>query len=687
MAFDPSTFSAEQRRIMHRAGRADGDAERAAAWIAFINSQRTGPGVVYVQDHVPDGSDLTGANMCASIQAAIEAAQDAGIEVVQIPAGDYYMNSTDENFIYNSGTSRQKGITICGAGYEKTQLIYPDEYSGTAFTFKGSPPQSTQFLVGGGMRDMTISVATENEANIGVGIHIEGCINTTFDNVVVRNLTGGIGFKSTKGAPDFTNQYVQFYNFTCAGCGYSFDIKSLVNSQGYGVYSGAARIRDFLIDDVKFSIYGGYMQSSCDIGVEFEAGSDGGCRFVLYDIYWEGINADRVQFKMGTPAVTFNTLEVHGFQNGGDPDIFLDVDTANTCVLDNIYQIGQCNTYVKGRNGAVVHMINSGDPANDPTKFDLDTTTLLKLTCTNNGNTYVGTKHRAVGGFALPEYAEGQEPGAAETGDLIRNTLSVRPRFKGASAWSDLAFASDPSDLTSILAPYAVEIFDPAVFRTRTINTGEVETLVGVLNGTSLSAPTSGQRPAFTAADDYFGGKPSFTCALTGDHFLTGTLATTIPIGSHAGLFVVYRVPGGTNDPANRRAVAVIEKASDHTSAVTVGQSDLNQSNKAYAFVSGAASSQFAVGATGTDAYGHAAYGYADSFVHLARDQEAIATGLTPGVTGSVIDKITIGGVFNSLAYVGCDITVAYVAVLSSTLSADDITKALKAALAKYSLR
>lgn len=687
MAFDPSTFTAEQRRIMHRAGRADGDAERVAAWIAFINSQRTGPGVIYVQDYTPDGSALTGANMCAAIQASITAAQNAGIEIVQIPAGDYYMNAEDENFVYNIGSSRQKGITICGAGYEKTQLVYPDEYAGTAFTFKGSPPEASFFLVGGGMRDLTISVATENEDNTGTGIHIEGCINTTFDNVVIRNLTGGIGFKATRGDPDYTNQYVQFYNFTVAGCGYSYHLRSLVNAQGYGLFSGAARIRDFVIDDVKLSVYGGYMQSSCDIGVEFVAGEDGGCRFVLYDIYWEGINAARIQFKLGTPSLTYNTLEVHGFQNGGEPATFLDVDTANTVVLDNIYLIGNCDTYVKARNGAIVNLINSGDPASEPGKFDLDTASLLKLTASNSGSSYVGAKHRAVSGFALPAYAEGQEPGAGETGDLIRNSASVRPRFRGTSAWKDLAFAEDPADLTSILAPYAVEVFDPSVYRTRTLNSGNVEQLVGVLNGTVLTAPTAGQRPAFTAADDYFGGKPSFTCALTGDKFLTGTLASTIPIGSHAGLFVVYRVPGGTNDPANRRAVAVIEKISDHSSAVTIGQSDLNQSNKAYGFISGASSSQFAVGATGTDAFGHAAYCYADSFVHLARDVEALATGLTPGLTASVIDTITIGGVFNSSVYVGCDITVAYVAVLSSTLGADEITRALKAALAKYSLR
>lgn len=685
MSFDPSAFTAEQRRIMHRAGRADGDAERDAAWIAFLNSQRTGPGIIYVQDNTPDGSALTGANLAASITTSIAAAQAAGIEIVQIPAGNYYMNSSDEIMI--TAADRAHSITICGAGYEKTQLIYPTGYTGTAFFFKNSPPQATSFMVGGGMRDMTISVATEDASTTGTGVQIEGMINGTFDNVVIRNFSGGTGFKSTRGEPDYTNQYVQFYNVTCAGCYYNFNLTSLVNAQAYGLFSGSAQNRDFLIDDVKFSIYGGYMQSACAVGVEFPTGAQGGCRFCMYDIYFEGVNTGRVQFKFAQPANTFNTLEVRGFQQSDAIDKFLDVDFANNVVLSSIYKVNVCTTIVKSRNGANVRLEDAGNPISTPSKFDFDTASLSTFSCFENGIAYTGAKIASATVFSLPGFAEASEPISGLTGDIVYNTTSTRPRFKGTSSWKDLSYSDDPVDLTSIIAPYAVEIFDPGVYRTRSVISSNLDALTGLLNGTTIQAPASGQRPAWSANDDFFGSKPSFTCALTGNHYLSGTLAQTIPIGSHPGVFVVYRVPGGTNDPLNRRVAVTLEKGADHSSMFLIGQSDLNQSNKAYSFATGSNSGEFAVGATGTDAYGHVSYGYSGSFVQLSRDLETVATGLTPGATATVIDKVLIGAAWDTATYVGADITIAYVAILSSSMPADTITKALHAALAKYSLR
>jgi hypothetical protein len=686
MTFDPSTFSAEQRRIMHRAGRGDGDAARDAAWIALLNGQRSGQGVMYCEDHTPDGGALTGANLAASIVAAVNAAKAAGYEVVQIPPGNYYMNATDEILI--SAADRTKGIVIRGAGYEKTQLIYPTGYTGTAFTFKGSPPDSPSFLVGGGIIGLVIACATEDASNTGVGIRIEGCINSTFAESVVRNFTGGTCFKSTRGEPDYTNQYVQFYNFTCAGGYINYDLTSLVNSQGYGVFSGSARHRDFLLDDAKFAIFGGYMQSSPPICMELTG--QGGCEMVLHDVYHEGFPG--TIFKMAMPAVTFNRLEVYSLHLGSSPDIFAEIDANCAFSAHYINRIGTATTILKARNGGNANLVGCGDPVDQPGKFDLDTASRAALVCVSNGSTgvtFTGSKMAADKGFTTPGFATGGEP-TGSTGDVTYNTTDSRLAFKTDSGWKRVGISDDPVDLTSLLEPYAAEIFDPGVYKTRSIVSGNLDALTGLLNGSTVSAPAAGQRPTWTAADDLFGGKPSFTCALTGNHYLQGALATTIAAGAYAGLFVVYAVPGGTDDPVNRRVIAGIEHAADHGSLIIVGQSDLNQSNKVYSFASGTNSGTFAVGATGTDAYGHVAYASnssLDSFVHVYRDVEATATGLTPGVSGSIIDRVTLGGVWDSAAYVGCNITIAYVAVLSSTLSPDTITKVRRAALAKYNLR
>lgn len=94
------------------------------------------------------------------------------------------------------------------------------------------------------------------------------------------------------------------------------------------------------------------------------------------------------------------------------------------------------------------------------------------------------------------------------------------------------------------LAPYAADIF----ISDRRVSMGSdgcVQSWTGVLNGSVLAAPASGQRALFIARHADLGGRPAIGIRATNARTLAGTLAQTIPIGSQFGLLAVYVVPRG----------------------------------------------------------------------------------------------------------------------------------------------
>lgn len=632
---------------------------------------------------------LTNANFAQSLRNAIAAAQAVKGGNVIIPRGEWRPSDSGTEEILVLGAGRDKNVTIRGAGgMDGTILTYPTGYTGTAFKFQGSPPAPDLYW-NGGMRDLTIVCETEDVSNTGIGLHIESCINTQFRNITIRNFTGGTSFKATYALPDYTNQYVQLWNFTAAGGDINYDLDGFINCQGYGVYSTAARTRDWLCRNAKVAVFGGNFQSSCDVC--FETAGDGGNQVALYGFYFEG--SPNTVFKMSPPAVTSSRLEVYGFQLGAAVPLLFDVSEFNNCNAHYVNRVGVATVILKARNNPSVFLVDCGDPVLTPEKFDIDDASKARFVCL--GGVAVATAIQAflrVGadlGITLPGFATGAEPGDAVTGDLVRDTSYDRPSFKASSGgFKRLAYDLDDNALTALLTPYAADIFDPAVARGRTLVSSDLDALIGLLHGSSIAAPTSGQRPAWNASDPYFGGRPSFSCAVSGNLLLKGTLASTIASGSRPALFVVYRATTA-DDGSNRRLAIAAEHGADHTSALSIGQSDLNQSNHAYGLNVGSLGLAWAIGAAGTDVYGHVSYAYsaANGLFSLARDAESVVTGDNPGNSTSVLDTLLLGGAWNSSAYVGCDVTIAYAAMLSAPLDAATQMKALRAALSLYCLR
>lgn len=649
-----------------------------------------------IERHTPGGVALTNANFAQSIRNAIAAAQLVAGGTILLPRGKWRPADVSPEEIVILGTGRDKNVVIAGAGMDETTIEYPTGYSGTAFFFKGSPgsPAASDLYWNGGMRDCTVQCESLDVSNDGVGIRVEACINTQFRNITIRNFVGGTSFKSTSYPPDYTNQYIQLWNFTASGGRVNFDLLSFVNCQGYGVFSTAAQYRDYLIDDSRATFFGGNIQSSPPTCVELAG--NGASQIVFHDFYYEGF-ADNL-FKCASPAVTASRLEVYGFHLGGNPDVLLDVDAFNDVCMHYTNRVGNAVVILKARNGPSVTLIGSGDPVSAPGKFDLDSASLATLVCVSNSTTVcpsmsahtdVTAKRRLIADLAvaLPGFATDSE-GVGVQGDLARDTSRDRPTFRTAAVWQRVAFSLDDDDLSAILAPFAVEIFDPGVYRTRTVIADELDVLLGVMHGSSLAAPASDQRPGFTLSDEFFGGRPSLTCAFTDDHYLIGSLATTVPSSSRAGLFAVYRCLPGTNDASKRRLAIIAEHGSDHANGLGLGQSDLNASNQAYGYISGPGGLGFPVGATGTDGFGHASTIYSIPGASLYyRDDEAISTSIDAGANTSAIDKVALGAGWNGAEYVGCNVVVAYAAVLKQPLDSDTRVRALRAALSRYSLR
>lgn len=635
-----------------------------------------------VERHTPGGAVLGGANLAQAIRNAADAAQGENGGVILIPPGDWEIGDEEIHII---GAGRTKPVAIQGAGMDVTNIILPTGYSGELFFLQGTSPDG--FWFNGGISDLTIQCESEDESNTGTALHTEGCINPQFRNLTIRNLTAGKGWYATRGDPDFTNQYVQGWNVTVAGCGYNYHWRSVVNSQFYGLYSGSARIRDFVCDDVKASIYGGYIQSSPDIAVELDG--EGGCRLVIYDFYYESNNTDMTMFKCNPPSVTYNILEVHGFHLGGGPAIFLDTDGTSTgVVLDQVYSIGQAAKIVKARNGSPITLINSGSPISTPSKFDLDAASAAVLVAVEPGTNYVGGKHYAINAFALPAANENSEPASPTDGDLRYNASSNRPRVRASSTWRDLAYADDSLSLTDLLAPYAADIFDPRMAAKRSVSSGELVSLTGLVAGNVISAPSSGQRPTFTTADDDFAGNASFTCEnASSGKFLGGSLSPTIASNSYPGLFIVGRVvtpKGGSG----RCFLAAIENAG-HTVSMAISADDVNAPGHwGSAWVS--TNVTISVASAGIDTAPHVYACYSDPPQLGAQgvrfDLEALHVD-APGAGGgsaAAIDTLHIGAGWNSSAYEGGDVTIAYLAVLKSVVPVSVMTRAISLARARF---
>jgi hypothetical protein len=165
------------------------------------------------------------------------------------------------------------------------------------------------------------------------------------------------------------------------------------------------------------------------------------------------------------------------------------------------------------------------------------------------------------------------------------------------------------------------EVWDGRAVRKRTVNAGNLEALVGIVNGITLGPVNAAIYPTWTASNAAFNGAPTWN-VLPGAIAAAGALKATmtvgaLPVGSQPGLLCVFRNPSAA-DASNHYQRFVW---TDGTNSTLIGMSD-----------------SVAVGAPGTD----------DSFYFYnqivgqvlgplsSTDTQAIYGGVCPAAGGTI---------------------------------------------------
>lgn len=687
-AFDFSTFTAEARRIAHRSGRGDGDADRAADWVQLIVQMIGGAASTLnefpLAQYTPSNQALTNDNFVQAFDNAVAACIAGGGGKVTIPAGIWDISS--ELRVSTVATAYNSSVVfIEGAGQITTTIRYPDNYSGNGLYLNGGTAPATAAWQWGGVRNLTIQGGVTGVGASGKGLTLNACVGVIFENVTIFNWgqSGGTGVYCR----DFTgaggnSQDLLFVNCDIRTCYNNFDVKAFM-ATFINVKSIQAANRAFLGDNVILNMFGGNFQTNSP--VVFELVGEGGCRILIEGAYWEGIVSQSI-FKLGAPTVAANTVEIKRFISGGVP-IFMDASGPSTDVtLDTIIGAFSASTsFVKARNLDRLTIINpGGDYDTWVGKFDLDTTSRGNMFYRDGGYVRSGGAQFVGTTLNLAGYAQGFEPTASNQA-VVFNTSTSRARVKALGSWNDIALTSDAFTLYDLLSPYAVEIFDFGVSASLTTSITAPTAVVGLQHATSATNGVGGQSPA-VAASQRFRGQYGATCtydaAATTSKFFKGTLATSVAAGARPGVFVVF-APSTTSTAAAQRCPIGLKGASDSFKVDfddgNTGASGLNVYYKAATVALS--------GITTSTIRPHVLYAAATSGgFDYQFDGVTGNTGPSSAVLTAPLTTVTIGCSGDAGDNTGSDVTVLFLAVLNQSVPSQIVDKAQKLAKTLYGI-
>lgn len=688
MSFDFSTFSAEARRIAHRSGRGDGDADRAADWVQLIVNMLGGAVSTLnefpISQYTPGSQALTNGNFVAAFNNAVTACKAGGGGRVTIPAGVWDISEelrvSTEATAYNSTV-----LFIEGAGQISTCIRYPDNYTGNGLYLNGFDAPATAVWQWGGVRNLTIQGGVTGVGASGKGLTLNACVGVIFENVTIFNWgqVGGTGVYCRDFAGGgFNSQDLLFLNCDIRTCYNNFDVKAFM-ATFINVKSIQAVNRAFLGDSVILNMFGGNLQTAAPI--VFELIGDGGCRVLLEGVYWEGVVTESI-FKFNAPAVGFNTIEVKRLISGVAP---LCVDAAGpgtNITLDTIIGAFQATTFVKGRNLDTLTVINPGGTYDAfSAKFDLDTTSLGNMHYRDGGYLKQGGAHYIGTTLNLAGFAEGFEP-TADNQAMVWNTSTNKPRVRSVGAWADVSTEAEFPTLYDLLSPYAVEIFDTGVSRTLTTSLSAPTALVGLKAGSSLANGVGGQAPGVTASQTFrnqYAATCTYDAASTTAKWFTGTLSTAIASGKHPGVFVVF-APSTTTQAAARRRPVMIKNGSEQL-IVAFDDNDTGATTTR-GLVVFYKSVVLAIPSLGGVVKPHVFYAASqtDNRMHYQLDGGTANSVPGAGALTSSISTAYVGG--NDADNTGGDVIVSFLAILDTPIPDSVVNKAQKLACALYGI-
>ena len=402
---------------------------------------------------------------------------------------------------------------------------------------------------------------------------------------------------------------------------------------------------------------------------------------MIDNFYSEGNEPTHTLFYMPQPALTFNSVVVRKYSMGVFGIVF---DQEGPSTYLTVSECEGLNNYAisihKGRTiGAATFVNNLFDYDDLPGAFDLDATSAAHSYYLNKGRARYGSKLIA-DSVTVASYAEGSEPASPIAGQQIFDSSVSRPSFYIGSAWKQAAFVDDATDLSKLLSSYCVDAWDPAIYKYRTVVSGGLDTLTGVLHGSAGAAVDAAHRPVWNASDEIFRGRPSFSCTVAGGQYMIVSSIATQPIGTPLGAFIVGRLTGSLPQTGNRNFLwsSALSVFADDTDNAGANGWQATENNSSPARRNGATLTH--------DLNGHvmtvgnrAASGEFDFLIDGLRNGFADNN---DSLASSFSGPLQFGA-FNGTA---SDVTIAYIALLNQPLPLAIETKAIAMANQIYGL-
>jgi hypothetical protein len=480
---------------------------------------------IYVQTFAP-GGNLTTSNFEAALNAAVTYAyaQPEGGTVV-MPSGLWPMTST-VNF---PGTGNPyaygRHVSLVGQGKLGTYLDYRQasgfNSSSIALNISGAP--------GSWNHNSLFANFGILGPSVGLGMRVNGVLELHLENINISQFGTGLKVDYVTGWDmNSQNCYFDFVQIgQCIDCSMEleaatqFTLTQFVSNQCHGpdILLGSSNI---------ISILSGMFQSvNAYASFTTKNPNVGSNRVYAANFYHEGSQASLL--KAYPPTGSGDSFTFTNFVAGGY-DTLIDADGSNySDIRVGVVWNGPAK-YLKGRRLANVTFDHAPDPFRFPSQYDMD--------------------------------------------DVTRCALVVRDNLSGKIHQGSL---SRSLTLTEILRPYAVEIFDVGLANKREIVSGKVQSLTGLIHGTSWAAPSAARRPIFTASDPAFNGRATVGFRNDDQSILSAALNTPIASGKYAGLFAIFRYTIPTTATGTQGAIISVSDGHDNynaTNIAKVGYSD-----------------------------------------------------------------------------------------------------------------
>lgn len=536
-----------------------------------------------VQQFTPGLVALTDANIVAAIEAArLYAVGQKGGRVI-VPLGPHSgkwaipAGTTIPSDIGTIMAGSKAGITFraCPTTFSPLWLesvpgggfIVPADCDvGIYFTSSDGISGPNAIHHDGGMRHIWLEAAVGSQ--LTTAFRINAAVNCTFEKLDARSFDGtsggvygtGLRVSDDWAAKSGNSQFCKFEHVLCTANQINFDMHEISRSKFDHCNSQSGLHRSWLLSEgADVTVCNSGLQDGPTVYVEIV-----GNAFASFsDCYSEGTPSPSATLFKSSSITSESMLTVTRYITGVAIATAFDMDTntvlfVTECLLPAVTKVFKAAPANDNNAGPYCFLNNEGfaDAADalDAGKFDVNAFARARLYVARGGQVYSGGETIHGQQTRLASIAEGSESASPVAGQIHFNATQDRPRVRGASAFRDVALVDDPRNLIKLLAPYG-ESFDPGVYKKRSVISGELDQLLGSA-GSACNAIDSTHRPTWNASDEFFAGRPSFSCDQTaGKYAKITTLAAAMAAGSRPGIFLVGRATGALLASPRRRFI------------------------------------------------------------------------------------------------------------------------------------